>query len=456
MPARTPTLPVDFRRTEAAQILRWVAAGESVSIVGVSGIGKSNLFNHLLDARLQHAHLSGDGLANVLVRVNCHTLPDFTERSVYSLMLEQLEWANGTGLSAAIQRGVRQHHEQLLAAGADALRAQRYFKLALRTVMGRGRAQRRLIFLFDQFDDLYRQAASQVFSILRGLREEYKYRLAFCLFARDTLPRLLTPADTGRDEFYELVASHVLYLKPYPFAEAAELLRRLATRHHRPLPAALTEALFTQVGGHAGLLRAAYLALQPEALPDPAEWPHLPGVQMECARLWNSLSVEEQAALAKTARRLPLPRALGLAMRDLQNKGLLSDAEPPQIFSPLWAAYIAEQEAPFEKLVHLDHERRQVFIEGQLIRKPLSVQEYRLFEVLYQQPDAVVSHATLIEAAWPDEAKRVEHAELLPGLVAAMARLKDKIEPDRQHPRYLESVRGFGYRLNTEKPADAA
>ncbi|MCQ6473522.1 hypothetical protein, partial [Vibrio parahaemolyticus] len=71
--------------------------------------------------------------------------------------------------------------------------------------------QRRLGLLFDQFDDLYRDASPRLFMNLRGLREAFKYRLAFVFFTRDVLDNL-APPDPARDELHELVATQTLGL----------------------------------------------------------------------------------------------------------------------------------------------------------------------------------------------------------------------------------------------------
>ena len=55
------------------------------------GTGKSNLFNHFLDPQTQHHYLGEDMSKYIFVRVNFHYMPDFSVRSVYSLILEQFE-----------------------------------------------------------------------------------------------------------------------------------------------------------------------------------------------------------------------------------------------------------------------------------------------------------------------------------------------------------------------------
>ena len=93
-----------------------------------------------------------------------------------------------------------------------------------------GQSDRRLVFLFDQFDDVYQEAEERLFANLRGMREAYKYRISYLVFTRDMMPNLLD-LDAGREEFYELLASNIMGLKPYAKSDAMSVLERVAGRN---------------------------------------------------------------------------------------------------------------------------------------------------------------------------------------------------------------------------------
>ena len=94
----------------------------------------------------------------------------------------------------------------------------------------------RLVFLFDQFDDVYQEAEPRIFANLRGLREAYKYRISYLVFTRDMLSNLIE-MDQAREEFYELLASNVMGLKPYAKNDAMSVLERVAGRNQLTLTA---------------------------------------------------------------------------------------------------------------------------------------------------------------------------------------------------------------------------
>ncbi len=88
--------------------------------------------------------------------------------------------------------------------------------------------------------------------------------------------------------------------------------------------------------------------------------------------------------------------------------------------------------------LHIDFQTRQVFLDG----KPVSLTstEFRLLEVLAQNAGWVVSPNTLLGKVWGHYA--FNNTDYLKVYVH---RLRQKIEPDPAHPRYLHTARGEGY-----------
>ncbi|MCP4417200.1 MAG: winged helix-turn-helix transcriptional regulator [Chloroflexi bacterium] len=441
-----------FRQTETENLFKWMQAGESASIIGISGVGKSNLFNHIRNPYTQ-AHFLGElDINTIIIRANFHYIPDFSDRSIYSLILEQLELLDGDaerlGLSKDAIEKISQYHEALLDAKDDVLKVQRYFKLALRVLLGQ--SSRRLVFLFDQFDDVYQEAEPRLFANLRGLREAYKYRISYLIFTRDMLPNLIE-MDQAREEFYELLASNIMGLKPYAKSDAMSVLERVSKRNKLTLTDGLRDRLYGLAGGHAGLLRAALLGTHQQQLAGQLhqdDAPNLlldtPGVEMECEKLWRSLSLLEQRTLMAKAQ--AFDSAMDAAVvRQLQIKGLMVEDETAVIFSPLFAKFVATQEALWERPLFFDEPSRQVWVLGNPAPR-LTQLEYRLFQQLYGQEGEVVEKDDLIAAGWPKAQGGVSDE----ALIAAIARLRKKIEPDPKTPRFLHNVHNQGYMLKID------
>jgi two-component system KDP operon response regulator KdpE len=90
--------------------------------------------------------------------------------------------------------------------------------------------------------------------------------------------------------------------------------------------------------------------------------------------------------------------------------------------------------------LQVDLPRRDVIVEGERIN--LRPTEYRLLYQLIQNAGWVVPHETLLVKVWGQEYTNDNHL-----LRLYITYLRKKIEPDPEHPRYIFTERGLGYRF---------
>ena len=83
---------------------------------------------------------------------------------------------------------------------------------------------------------------------------------------------------------------------------------------------------------------------------------------------------------------------------------------------------------------------RRVFVNGQEVE--LKNREYELLQFLMLHPDMVLSREELYEKIWGLEAMG-DNATV----AVHINRIREKIEPDPSHPRYIQTVWGAGYRF---------
>lgn len=83
---------------------------------------------------------------------------------------------------------------------------------------------------------------------------------------------------------------------------------------------------------------------------------------------------------------------------------------------------------------------RRVFVDGQEVE--LKNKEYELLQFLMLHPDMVFSREELYEKIWGLEAMG-DNATV----AVHINRVREKIEPDPSHPRYIQTVWGAGYRF---------
>lgn len=93
--------------------------------------------------------------------------------------------------------------------------------------------------------------------------------------------------------------------------------------------------------------------------------------------------------------------------------------------------------------VEVDYTSRTVTRNGEEVH--LTVKEYALLRLLLQHRGKVVTHRQLLRDLWGDKAEEQTHY-----LRVYMTHLRQKLEPDPAHPRYLKTESGVGYRFAAE------
>jgi energy-coupling factor transporter ATP-binding protein EcfA2 len=218
--------PADYRAAEVQAIQNAVKAGECVAVVGLSGVGKSNLFGYLA-----HRPHSGDHPRYVLVDGN--RLAEPSAGSFLRLMRQSLELA-WPGPTAVTQE-------------SDALAS---LEVALSTRLAGGACfLLDLSLLLDRDGRLLDDHGQSLWGNLRALRDRHKYELVYVVATRHRLPPY--------NELAELFFGHTLWLGPLSEADARWNVTRYAQRAGQQWGADQVEAIMAASGGYPALLRGA-------------------------------------------------------------------------------------------------------------------------------------------------------------------------------------------------------
>ena len=90
--------------------------------------------------------------------------------------------------------------------------------------------------------------------------------------------------------------------------------------------------------------------------------------------------------------------------------------------------------------IALDPNAHTVQVRGQVVR--LTATEYRLLDVLMRHAGTVLSHQFLLEQAWgPEYVGDTQYLKVF------VRRLRQKLGDDVEHPRYIQTEWGVGYRF---------
>jgi DNA-binding winged helix-turn-helix (wHTH) protein len=132
---------------------------------------------------------------------------------------------------------------------------------------------------------------------------------------------------------------------------------------------------------------------------------------------------------------------------------LLSDATMPMNSQALPTTALSTigtaSNPPFQREhFYLDTPSRRVWIKGQEIVPPLSLQQFRLLETLRNRIGIVVSRQELIDEVWgEDEAEGVSEQ----AFDALVRRLRDRLNQMDPETNYIVTVRGHGLRMDNPK-----
>lgn len=90
--------------------------------------------------------------------------------------------------------------------------------------------------------------------------------------------------------------------------------------------------------------------------------------------------------------------------------------------------------------INIDQVKRRVYVAGD--EADLTSKEYELLVLLASHPGQAFNREQLLERVWGYNHEGYNHT-----VNSHINRLRAKIEPDPAHPRYVETVWGYGYRF---------
>jgi hypothetical protein len=207
--------PADYRTKEVTRILAALRAGECVSIIGLSGAGKSNLMGFLAQRCQAESDLE-------LVLVDGNRAQPRTAEGLFRLARRELGDPSPAGDEfSALEDGIT------------------------RRMQGPSRS---LSLLLDRYDALSQEERQLAAGPLRALRDGHKYRLAYVMATRHPL--------NLEDELAELFYANTIWLGPLSQSDALWSARQYAARRGVEWDAAALARLVEISWGYPSLLRA--------------------------------------------------------------------------------------------------------------------------------------------------------------------------------------------------------
>jgi len=440
-----PLLTHLLRQDELRYLLEQTAAARSISVVGVSNIGKSTLLRDLCRPDL------AAGAALHFFYIDCNRMLDQSAHAFYELIVRVLLDELRGGEPELVRR-LRTIYDELVYPHSD-FHIPFSFNQALTAALEGLGGQ--AVLVFDEFDAVYAALDDRVFLNLRALRDRYP-GLTYITASDRRLSYIRSGEE--RDEFKELFGV-VHYVCPLTDADVRAYIDERATQVQAHFDEADILFLGGQAGGHPTLLEIACRRLAEvtgssersasedwlihRAVEDTLRQDL--SVSAECRKIWQDLDEEEQRTLEAFFQ--PGGRGDVLAVEELKRRGLLvRNAHEPKLFSRLFEDFVLRRRAIQQGIgygVHIDIDAGEALVDGRPT-ETLTNFEFRLLLLLYGQLNKIVSKYDIVEAVWGEEYIDEVYDSSIEKLVS---RLRQKIEPNPAEPRFLLTIRGRGYKL---------
>lgn len=142
--------------------------------------------------------------------------------------------------------------------------------------------------------------------------------------------------------------------------------------------------------------------------------------------------------------------------REIAEPYVLQDGDEIQLAYCCKLAFVgAEATAPVileerAEGLRMDVESKRVWVAGRELVPPLSLAQYRLLELLYEEPGRVFSRDEVVQTVWPEDDRDGISEQAIDALIRRLRERLAEVDPNTQ---YVITVRGHGFRLdNSARP----
>lgn len=426
--------PDDARNPELSQITQFLKEGNSCQVIGMPGVGRSNLLGLLAyNQAIQQEHLGHLSQWFHFVMVNFSEVRNKPLFEVTKLMFLEL----ADSLREKNMLGEYEHVSNIF---KDSLSFQDELVLfqGLKKAIDYLSIEKELtiIFLFDRFETYINMLTADFFSNLRVLRNRAKYRFSVVFSLNRPLEELIEP--TLLADFYEFLIGHSVYLSLEDKPGLAFRLSYMEKVNNKTLDADHVQKILSLTGGHGKLTKVCLeKCLQANLTSQELTKDFLlniPTVQGALFEIWSFLSADEQTAIVKEEV-LPFLEAI-----------FLTKAGKPTI--PLFADFstVITQKQTNEPLIY-DNATNTIKKGLQTISDNLTGAEFRLLRLLLTNRDRVVERDEIIAAVWQQTTTTSGVSDQ--AIDQLIFRLRKKIEPDPTSPTLLQTIKGRGVKLQS-------
>lgn len=431
-----------YREKEAKEVVKLLLFGDSLLIVGASGIGKSAFAKNL--ERNKTKLFGKEAPKIMLLSLTSEEVPSSQFNEVYRLVLKKL-----VDLTNKILPSIKIIEENEIYEQESSLFLVEKIRALVKLLTD---SEIRIIILIDSLDKFVNFYDAPLFSNLRSFRDINSNKFCYLFFSKNDM---LTDQDLNKVEpLYKIISSSTIYLKPFNSTDTRNRIKELATLRKIHFSKSQIDVLEKASGGFPSFIKLGVQLLSKnlkldlkqlclEMLQDPLTIQRL-------KEIINGLSEKQREILNEVARGSFKGKPSEDDLKILERKGLVRGKS---LFSELFRIFVLSKEEikngrreksyllPTRPGIFIDPKTSRVFV-NQKEAANLTRQEFRLLTFLYQNGERICERDEVIRAVWDTDGTEGISEEAVDQLVT---RLRGKIEKDKSNPEHVITVRGRGF-----------
>lgn len=449
--------PPTYRTQEMKTLARWIAAGESGSVVGLPGCGRSNLLDFLChQPQVLHSYLPQAADSIVLIPVDLKNLPANDLSTLYRVILRAFYWV-ADQFNSNLKEIVNDLYLENRATQDPFLSQSALYEL----LFAFQAANTRVVLVLNRFDYFCQTAHPGIVNNLRALRDSFKDTLYFIVGMRQETAYLPDPDALG--DMYELLDSHICWVGAMVPEDAKNVIHRAISTEEKAPDKTEIDKMLSLTGNFPVLLKAiGYWWLRNHHLP-PTEWRDILAAKhsfdYRLTRIWDSLTQEEQFALAavrewqyELAETPKQGAALNKALKKLSEehgsvlphlaaKGVIEPHDGGwRIKGELLDDYVKRVGPSSRGRIRIDAQTEEIY-QGLTVLRNLPPLEDKLLRFFIKQPYKRHTYSVLINEIFAADARDEEGEKYVErtrqDLFPLIRNLRKKIEMNTSKPRYI-------------------
>lgn len=441
--------PSDSWFSEIEKILSFVKKGQSVQLIGIPGVGRSNLLGLLSynrDVRIKHLG-EDEQVKYHFVLINFSEIKDqpFPEvfKFIFLSLIDSLRLRNilkdpDSKNELEVASSI---FKNSLATGDNLV----IFNALKRTIdflcLERGLS---IIFLFDRFEEYTPNVTSEFFANLRALRNRAKYKFSAVFSLKRPIEDILEPEIYF--DFNEFLQGNTIYL---PISDKPSLdfrIKHLEDLNRQEFPETILQNVLKITAGHGKLTR---LCLEQFTILNSKfsmnDLLSNDKIKNSLLDIWGSLTPEEQSYLKSLN---------GTTPEHLVNVSLIKDpsAHSPgsgqansgqvQITIPLLEEFVPSASSGSNDKFVFDTSANEIKRGEVVYSHGLTALEFKLFKFLIENEEKILSRDEIVNAVWGD--LKSTQGVTDQAIDQLTFRLRKKVEQDPNNPGLIQTIKGRG------------